>query len=144
MVRVVVVAHDDLASHFLKSAEELLGTMEGVYARDFTRRQSTGELVDELGKLVDLSGGDDVFILTDFLGGSPCNCACHFIAKNNVWIISGVNLPMLIEIMMKKDKMPPAELCEVVIKAARDSIADVCAKFLEGVGARADETKGAS
>jgi len=50
-----------------------------------------------------------------------------------VWIISGVNLPMLIEIMLKKEKLSPEELCSDVIKAARDSIEDVRAKFLKGV-----------
>jgi len=83
VVRVVVVAHDDLASHFLKSAEELLGTMEGVYARDLTRRQSTGELVDELGKLVDLSGGDDVFFLI-FLSERAAGVRSHGAAAKTV------------------------------------------------------------
>lgn len=132
MVRVIIAAHEDLASHLLKSAENLLGPVEGVSALNFMRHQSTAALVDELEKLLKIYGKEDVFILTDFLGGSPCNCACRFMGKTNVWIISGVNLPMLIEIMLKKEKLPPEELCADVIKAARDSIEDVRAKFQKG------------
>ncbi|MDO9514051.1 MAG: hypothetical protein Q7J59_05535 [Elusimicrobiota bacterium] len=141
MVRVIIAAHGDLASHFLKNAEDLLGPVEGMYALEFKRQQSTGELVVGLGKILNRHKGDNIFILTDFLGGSPCNCACHFIAENNVWIISGVNLPMLIEIMVKKEKMPPDELCADVIKAARDSIENVCAKFSEVPASACNERK---
>lgn len=131
MVRVVVAAHGDLAVQLLKSAEDLLGALEGVYALNFTRQQSTGELVVGLGKILSAHKDDYIFILTDFLGGSPCNCACHFIAEKNVRVISGVNLPMLIEIMVKRDKLGPDELCADVIKVARASIEDVCARFSE-------------
>ncbi|MCD6311684.1 MAG: PTS sugar transporter subunit IIA [Elusimicrobia bacterium] len=133
MVRVIIAAHGDFASHLLNSAENLLGRVEGVSALNFMQHQSTGELVDELKNRLKNHEGEDVVILTDFLGGSPCNCACRFMDRDNVRIISGVNLPMLIEIMLKKEKMPPEKLCADVIKAARDSIEDVCAKFLKGV-----------
>ncbi len=133
MVRVIIAAHGDLASHLLKSVEDLLGTVEGASALNFMQHQSTGELVEELGKRLKIHEGEDVFILTDFLGGSPCNCACRFMDRGNVWIVSGVNLPMIIEIMIKKEKMPPEKLCADVIKAARDSIEDVRTKFLKGV-----------
>ncbi|MEA2081673.1 MAG: PTS galactitol transporter subunit IIBC [Elusimicrobiota bacterium] len=128
-MRVIIAAHGDLASQLLKSVEDLLGPVDGVMALNFMRRQSTRELVDELDKLLRMHADEDVFVLTDFLGGSPCNCACRFMQTSNVRIISGVNLPMLIEIMIKKEKMPPDELCAHVIKAAKDSIADVRVKF---------------
>ncbi|MBU3956010.1 PTS sugar transporter subunit IIA, partial [bacterium] len=124
MVRIIIAAHGDMASHLLNCAENLLGPTEGVSALNFMQHQSTGEIQAELKKRLESYGDDNVFILTDFLGGSPCNCACRFMDNDKVRIISGVNLPMLIEIMIKKEKLPPEKLCADVIKAARDSIED--------------------
>ena len=50
-------------------------------------------------------------ILTDMFGGTPANLAMTFLAPNEVEVITGVNLPMLIKIASLKE---PLDLLAVV------------------------------
>ena len=44
-------------------------------------------------------------ILTDMFGGTPANLAMTFLAPNEVEVITGVNLPMLIKIASMKEPL---------------------------------------
>jgi len=48
--------------------------------------------------LEELDQGDGVLILTDIYGSTPSNIACTLLEKNQVRIVAGLNLPMLIRI----------------------------------------------
>ncbi|MCD6413362.1 MAG: PTS sugar transporter subunit IIA [Elusimicrobia bacterium] len=129
-MKIIIAAHGEIAGHLKEAVENLVGRTDKLYAVDFRLSSSPAELRNSMKEIVDIPPADEeVFILTDFFGGSPCNCACWFLDRDNVWIVSGVNLPMLIELMVKKNKVPPARLCEEIIKAAKDSIVDVKKKF---------------
>jgi len=41
---------------------------------------------------------DGVLILTDMFGGTPTNIASTFLGQENVEVVTGVNLPMLIKL----------------------------------------------
>ena len=60
-----------------------------------------------------LDHGQGVLILTDIYGSTPSNIACALSTKENVRIISGINLPMLIRVL----NYPNLELDELVLKA---------------------------
>lgn len=47
----------------------------------------------------ELDDGDGVLVLTDIYGSTPSNIACALQGKENVRIVSGLNLPMLFRIM---------------------------------------------
>ena len=42
--------------------------------------------------------GDGVVLLTDILGGTPCNLAVSLADKERVDVIAGVNLPLLVKL----------------------------------------------
>ena len=47
-----------------------------------------------------LDSADGVIFLNDLFGGSPYNAACRLAANNEAYgIVTGVNLPMLIEMV---------------------------------------------
>ena len=52
-------------------------------------------IVDAIAKVEDEDG---VIILTDMFGGTPANVALSLLGERNVEIITGVNLPMVMEI----------------------------------------------
>ncbi len=60
-----------------------------------------------------LDSGSGVIILTDMFGGTPSNIANHLAALDNVRIIAGVNLPMVVRVLNYSDLL----LDEVAIKA---------------------------
>jgi len=56
------------------------------------RRQ---DIADAIARV---DGGDGVIILTDLFGGTPSNLAISLMKSENVEVIAGVNLPMLIRL----------------------------------------------
>lgn len=42
---------------------------------------------------------DDILILTDLIGSTPSNIACHFKSRAHTKVVTGVNIPMLLKVM---------------------------------------------
>ena len=128
MKKIIIAAHGEVAEYLLDAAQSLTGDTEEVFALNFGIHQSLSHLKNAIRDLIE-DDDKDIFILTDFPGGSPCNCACTFLVRPGVRVISGVNLPMLLELIIKRDKLPPDKAVEAALKAGRDSISDVGKEF---------------
>lgn len=68
-----------------------------------------------------LDQGQGVLILTDVIGASPCNLANRFNEKDNIKVVSGVNLAMMLNVMNKQHLALPA-LAKEAVRAGRHSI----------------------
>lgn len=99
MIGLVIVTHGGLAHEFRSALEHVHGPQEQLAVISIgpsddmeTRR---GEIVQAV-KAVD--AGDGAILLTDMFGGTPSNLAISVMEQENVEVIAGVNLPMLIKL----------------------------------------------
>lgn len=70
-----------------------------------------------------MNQGDGVVVLTDILGGTPCNLAVSLADKTNVDVIAGVNLPLLVKLAKIRSSEPLAEAVDHAAAAGRKYIA---------------------
>ena len=78
---------------------------------------------DELAAvLTNITGADELIIFTDLLGGSVNNIMLREALKENVHIVSGFNLPLVIEIMMGDADTPVIEVIESAINNAKEQM----------------------
>lgn len=63
--------------------------------------------------LCKLDQGQGILILTDMFGSTPSNIACAVSDRNDIRIVSGLNLPMLIRVL----NYPSLSLEELELKA---------------------------
>ena len=100
MIGVVVVTHGQLASELVNAAETIVGDLPQFTAVSIGWHDDTQDARDEIAQAIARVGGDTcgVLILTDMFGGTPANLAMTFLAEDQVEVITGVNLPMLIKI----------------------------------------------
>ncbi len=71
---------------------------------------------DELAAvLIHITADDELVIFTDLLGGSVNNIMIREALKDNVHIVSGFNLPLLIEVIMGDAGTPVTEIIETAI-----------------------------
>ena len=71
---------------------------------------------DELtAVLTHITADDELVIFTDLLGGSVNNIMIREALKPNVHIVSGFNLPLLIEVIMGDASTPVTEVIETAI-----------------------------
>jgi PTS system mannose-specific IIA component len=99
MIGVVIVTHGKLAHEFRAALEHVVGPQEQIETisigpnDDLDERRS-----DMLTALERVDSGGGVVVLTDMFGGTPSNLAISAMDHDNVEVIAGVNLPMLVKL----------------------------------------------
>src|SRR3954465_1458301 len=97
-VGVVVVPHGQLAAELLNAAETIVGDLPHFTAVSIGWHDDTLDAREEIAQAIARVSGEaqGVLILTDMFGGTPANLAMTFLGEQQVEVITGVNLPMLI------------------------------------------------
>ena len=120
-VPALLVMHADLASALLRAAEKVYGAIEGVSVLS-----NEGRSRDALEAAIEsevhgwTSGG---LMLTDFWGGSCHTCGMAATRRHGeVIIVTGVNLPVLLDYLHNRDRLEPVALAERVQKKGQESI----------------------
>jgi PTS system mannose-specific IIA component len=99
MIGVVVVTHGQLATELLNAAETIVGELPRFAAVSIGWHEDAGEAREEIAQAIArVQQGDGVLVLTDMFGGTPSNLAMSCLAGENVEVVTGVNLPMLIKL----------------------------------------------
>jgi mannose/fructose-specific phosphotransferase system component IIA len=122
MTRALLVTHGNLGSELLSTAELILGHQRGANVLS-NRELSSESLGEAIQTELATYGGDETVIFVDVAGGS-CLCACRVAeeAKKRVKVISGVNLPMVLEFFHYREKLPFEELVDRVAAKGRVGI----------------------
>ena len=72
--------------------------------------------------------GDGVVVLTDILGGTPCNLAASLADKEHVDVIAGVNLPLLVKLAKIRGSERLADAVDHAAAAGRKYISSAGCK----------------
>ena len=100
---VVVVTHGQLATELVNSAEMIVGDLPHFTAVSIGWHEDVDQAREEIGRAIErVASGPDgqrsgVLVLTDMFGGTPANLAVTYVSEQ-VEVITGVNLPMLIKL----------------------------------------------
>jgi mannose PTS system EIIA component len=122
MVGILVVAHGNLAESLIETAELIVGHIDGVKACSFCQ----GSDVEKLRKMLknsikEVNNGDGVIILTDMFGGTPSNISLSFL-EEKIEVITGVNLPMLIGAITKRESRSIGEIAQLLKDSGKSNI----------------------
>jgi PTS system mannose-specific IIA component len=99
MIGVVVVTHGQLATELVNAAEMIVGDLPRFAAVSIGWHEDTQDARDDIAQAIARVRQDaGVLILTDMFGGTPSNLALTFLGQDQVEVITGVNLPMLIKL----------------------------------------------
>ncbi len=119
----LIISHDGIGPALLGTAKLMLKnfplkTKLLTASRDCDPDELTATAI-EIIQLLD--EGDGVLILTDLYGATPSNIAKCFLEKGNVFVVTGLNLSMLLRVfnypMLKVNK-----LAEKAVSGGKDGI----------------------
>jgi len=120
-VPALLVMHADLASALLRAAEQVTGPIEGVAVLS-NEGLSGAELERRIGEAVSSWTGGGL-VLTDFWGGSCHICGSAALrGRGQVVLITGINLPVLIDYLHNRDRFTVDELAERLSRKGQESI----------------------
>ncbi len=124
MIGLLIISHCDLGRELLNAAELILGRLEAASAISVTQTSETSELLTTISKqIVAIDQGEGVLVLTDMFGGTPSNLSLSFLKEETVEVLTGVNLPMVVEVAQCRQRMTLSELGEKAQEAGKKGIA---------------------
>lgn len=126
MIGLVVTGHANFGSGMTSSVNLIAGEQEAYQYVDFLPTYSTEDLAAELNKALDaLKDCEGVIIFTDLMGGTPFNTAAQLgRARENVRILAGTNLPMLVEVVMSRKFMDDLDgLVDSLLQTGKEQVA---------------------
>lgn len=144
MLGIVIATHGTLSDGIKDAAEVIMGNTENIV----TVNLNAGDDVEKLGKkinssILEVNQGDGVLVLVDLVSASPYNQSVLVTnkleqeLKDKVYIIGGVNLPMLLEII---NHQILGTQIEIVAKSAAEQAKDCISLWHAPVDADIDDT----
>ncbi|BAO07990.1 PTS system, fructoselysine/glucoselysine-specific IIA component [Enterococcus sp. AZ045] len=94
---VILASHGRFASGILHSLELICGKKQSVFAID-CYVEETFDLTTTVDTLMQTYKHSEVIVITDIFGGSVNNEFLRYIQQPNFYLITGLNLPLLIEL----------------------------------------------
>lgn len=124
MIGIIISTHGIFSEELIKSAEMIFGVQENIGCVTFMPGESTEDLIRKYGEIINkLDCTDGILFMVDLFGGSPFNAASILALKNEkMEIVTGVNLPMLLEVFGSKDFSNLSELVTISQSAGKDAI----------------------
>lgn len=123
MIGLVLVTHGRLGAEFVAALEHIVGPQpqcqwvaieasDDMEAKRVEIARAAGEVDTGLG----------VILLTDTFGGTPSNLAISLLGRENLEVIAGVNLPMLIKLATVRKTKTVGEAVDLAQEAGRKYI----------------------
>ena len=123
MIGLVLVTHGRLASEFITAMEHVVGPQERIEAicigPDDDMEARRNDISEAIARV---NVGRGVIILTDLFGGTPSNLAISLMRSEEIEVIAGVNLPMLIRLEGARRTMGVKEAVGAAREAGRKYI----------------------
>lgn len=119
----VLVAHGNLAQCLMDAVQGILGRQSNWVAVS-NAGMGLQELTEAVKKAVESLCSDcDVVVISDMPGGS-CHHVCQALATEceRIRALTGVNLMMLLEFFVKRDRTPIDELVSLARERGRDAV----------------------
>lgn len=123
-IGVLLITHPGIGPSIMHSAKRIFGStpmdvrcLEVPVDVDQARvKQATSKLVEELNQ------GQGILILTDLYGATPNNIARSFAAENQVAVLAGLSLPMLLRVFNYAQEMDLRTLSDKAQEGAQRSV----------------------
>jgi mannose PTS system EIIA component len=119
----VIVTHGHLASEFIAAAEMIVGPMPHVTPASIDWHDDIDVAHGELERAIArVSRGQGVLLLTDMFGGAPTDIASMFLDNEQIEVVTGVNLPMILKLADQSDNESLGEVARRVRDAGKEGI----------------------
>jgi len=112
MIGGVIVGHRDIGESMCRALESIAGKFKNLVCIS-NEGLSTAEIAEEIKGISNTMRADGLFIFVDVYGGS-CWRAAKLAKPDKAHIITGINLPMMLSFIHKRESFSFHELADVL------------------------------
>lgn len=123
-MKVIAVSHGSYSQGLLESVQMLIGEQDNFVAYGLFPEQTVNTLTEKLEEEIKHTpDGEEILFLSDLFHGSPFNAVVSLMKNYNFYHVTGINIPLAVEVMMGRyaDKSA-AQICEDLMEAAPTTI----------------------
>ena len=133
MIGIVIVTHCQLGEALIEAAEFIIGERPGsIESVSIDLSENAEKLRNKISQgIKKVEGQEGVLILTDMFGGTPSNLSYSFLEEGRIEVLSGVNLPVLIQAANMREKMKLDQLASNLESFGKKSIS-LASRILKG------------
>lgn len=130
MIGLVLISHGKFAEGLLSATEMILGEQRNLVAITFAPGMTPESLKQALAEAIEtVDDGAGVLLLVDLFGGTPARVVSEEVLTHKVPALSGVNLPMLLEICIQRDEATLDQLRKIGYDSGHVGILDIETQF---------------
>ncbi|MBO0437217.1 PTS sugar transporter subunit IIA [Vagococcus fluvialis] len=126
MINAIVTGHGEFSLGMVNALEMIAGEQEGMKAIPFYNEDSMENYQDKMNEaLEDISTGvSHTIIFTDLKGGTPFNVSMLLTTQeDNVSVVGGTNLPILLEFIGKRwTEGDSEEILQSLVEVASEGV----------------------
>jgi len=122
MRKFLIATHGQLAKGIKSSLDIIVGPMENIFLIEAYVTENRPIEDDVRAIMQKLTADDELIVFSDLMGGSVTNQILRTVSGEHVHIVSGFNLPLLIDVLLADGDTPVVEVIENAIVNAKDQI----------------------
>ena len=123
MVSILIITHGGFGKEIIKSMEMIMGKQDDVYFLGLYPEEDPAVFsVKVKEKIIELNQNGEVLVMVDVFGGTPSNASASNMKDLKFECVTGVSLPMLIEVALNRSRSTLDELVEMAIMAGTNCV----------------------
>jgi len=125
-VKIILVSHGSFSKGLLESVQMIIGEQKGIVAYGLYPQETTDDLVAKLESEIILDDSEECLFLSDLFFGSPFNAVVRLMQKYDLYHVTGVSMPLVLEAALARNSGATAEeVCNKIVEISRDSVKDI-------------------
>lgn len=130
-MKFVLVSHGSYSKGLMESVQMLVGEQQDLVCYGLFPQDSISSLIEQLDNEIKKTESQEIVFLTDLFHGSPFNAVVSLMEHNDIYHVTGISLPLLLNAILERNGGSTAEeVCDGILKLAPDTVKDV-AKYLK-------------
>lgn len=126
-MKVILVSHGSFSKGLFETMEMVLGEQQNLSYVGLYPHQGVDILIENIEiELKKADKGEEILVLSDLFYGSPFNAVVQLMNTYDVYHLTGINVPLLMEILlMRGNGKNASEICDEAMKLAGNTVKDV-------------------
>lgn len=125
MINFIIVSHGEMANGVFNAVRLIIGQHTGIEIISLKDNDSIDELQTRIETAIKKleQSCDGILVFVDLFAASPFNAAARASAKHkHVEVISGLNLPMLLETILQREALTLSEAAKLAKESGQNGI----------------------
>ncbi|MGK0551576.1 PTS sugar transporter subunit IIA [Enterococcus faecalis] len=120
--QLVIATHGFLAESLAETSKMIIGEQAHLHVICLKAGMNLSIYQQNLKEIVEQYIEHGVLVMVDLLGGTPFNTLISLLEDERVSFVTGVNLPMLLDILAQPDTASLQEMTEIAQRVGQEGI----------------------